>query len=206
MTTSPEYPSSSCRKRQATTQNDFEKIAKLGEQLHEAKRAERKRKLRVQILEKRLDLSRRILEEEIRSLDRDESSLDKLFHDETESSSNKRKRIAHEKSRLQDALGKNREETEKELEKLSQREFDNQFYVKLRKLEGADFDSPFNFAWYIDFPGIFGGQMVSQAGSTLLSATRHSLQRVTLRNVNCGGTAGHGVSMGHTSSSAHSSS
>ena len=135
--------------------NDFEKIAKLGEQLHEAKRAERKRKLRVQILKKRLDLSRRILEEEIRSVGRDESSLAKLFHDETDSSSNKQKRIAQEKSRLQDALVKI-ERDGKELEKLAHRAFDNQFYVKLRKLEGADFDSPFNFAWYIDFPGIFG--------------------------------------------------
>ena len=30
-----------------------------------------------------------------------------------------------------------------------------QFYPKLRKLEGADFDSPFNFAWSIDFPKRF---------------------------------------------------
>ena len=29
------------------------------------------------------------------------------------------------------------------------------FILKLRKLEGADFDSPFNFAWHIDFPGVF---------------------------------------------------
>ena len=135
----------------------FKEIANLGEQLHKAKRAERKKKLRVQILQRRFELSCRMLAEEIGSLDRDESSLVTLFHDETESSANKRKRILHEKTRLQDALGRI-EKDKKELEKLLQREFDNQFYVKLRKLEGADFDSPFNFAWYIDFPGIFNGQ------------------------------------------------
>jgi hypothetical protein len=148
---------------------DFEKIAKLGGQLHRAKRAERKRKLRVQILEKRLDLSRRILEEEIRSVGRDESSLTKLFHDETDSSSNKRKRIAQEKSRLQDALVKI-EKDGRELEKLAEREFDNQFYVKLRKLEGADFDSPFNFAWFIDFPGIFGSDNGAKSGFDIIVA------------------------------------
>ncbi len=143
--------------------DDFAKIAKLGEQLHQAKRAERKRKLRVQILERRLDLSLQILREELKSLDRDDSSLDKLFHDETESSSSKRKRISHERSQLQQALG--RIETDrKELERLSQREFDNQLYVKLRKLEGADFNSPFNFAWFIDFPGIFSGQNGARGG------------------------------------------
>jgi len=147
--------------------NDFEKITKLGEQLHQAKRAERKRKLRVQILERRLELSHRILNEEIHSLDRDESSLEKLFHDETESSSRKRKRISHEKSRLQDAMGKI-ETDRKELGKLSQREFNNQFYVKLRKLEGADFDSPFNFSWYIDFPGIFGVGNVAKSGFDII--------------------------------------
>jgi hypothetical protein len=147
--------------------NDFEKITKLGEQLHLAKRAERKRKLRLQILEMRLDLSRRILDEEIHSLDRDESSLEKLFHDETESSSRKRKRISHEQSRLQDALGRI-EKDRKELGKLSQREFDIQFYTKLRKLEGADFDSPFNFSWYIDFPGIFGGGNVAKGGFDII--------------------------------------
>ena len=42
-------------------------------------------------------------------------------------------------------------------ERLKSRVYDKQFYPKLRKLEGADFNSPFNFAWTIDFPGIFGG-------------------------------------------------
>ena len=33
--------------------------------------------------------------------------------------------------------------------------YDKDFYPKLRRLEGADFDSPFNFAWQLDFAGIF---------------------------------------------------
>jgi hypothetical protein len=137
--------------------DDFRAIAERGEKLHRAKKAEQKRKLRVEILGKRLDLSRRIVEEEIRLLARDDSALDKLFHDETESSAAKRKRIAQEKQRLEEALEKI-EKDRRELEKLADRPFDSQFYVKLRKLEGADFNSPFNFAWYIDFPQIFAAQ------------------------------------------------
>lgn len=147
--------------------DDFRAIAERGEKLHRAKKAEQKRKLRIEILGKRLDLSRRIVEQEIRLLTRDDSALDKLFHDETESSSAKRKRIAHEKGRLEEAL-KQIEKDRKDLEKLSQREYDSQFYVKLRKLEGADFDSPFNFAWCVDFPGIFAGQNGSKGGFDII--------------------------------------
>jgi hypothetical protein len=141
----------------------FQAIAKLGDRLHRAKKAEQKRKLRLEILTKRLDLSRKIIDEELRVLDTKDSSLDKLFHDETDSASAKRERISHEKKQLQEALAKI-EKDRKELDRLSQREFDNQFYVKLRKLEGADFDSPFNFAWYIDFPGAFAGKNGSKGG------------------------------------------
>lgn len=135
----------------------FQKIAKLGDELHHAKRAEKKRRLRVDILRARLDLSERIINDESKTLETSESALDTLFHDETESSADKRKRITHEKERLSEALdkiGKDRGE----LEKLANRQYDNQFYVKLRKLEGADFDSPFNFAWFIDFPQIFASK------------------------------------------------
>src|SRR5262249_34857374 len=41
------------------------------------------------------------------------------------------------------------------LEKLAKRPHDPKFYPDLRKLEGADFDSPFNFAWQLDFAEIF---------------------------------------------------
>ncbi len=143
--------------------DDFRAIADKGEKLHRARKAELKRKLRIEILEKRLSLSQEIISEELKALDRDESALDKLFHDETETSATKRKRIAQEKERLAEALTKIERDREK-LEKLTKREYDSQFYVQLRKLEGADFDSPFNFAWYIDFPGIFGGQDGTRGG------------------------------------------
>jgi len=143
--------------------DDFRAIAERGEKLHRAKKAEQKRKLRLEILGKRLSLSQEIIAEELKALDRDESALDKLFHDETESSSTKRKRITQEKEHLGEALAKIERDREK-LEKLTKREYDSQFYVQLRKLEGADFDSPFNFAWYIDFPGIFGGQNGTKGG------------------------------------------
>jgi hypothetical protein len=133
---------------------EFHSIAKLGQDLHTAKRAERRKKLRLQIVEKRLDLSQRIVQEEIKALKASDSALDSLF-EISESASEKRKRIAGEIEKLEEALkkvGKDRED----LERLSTRDFDRQFYPKLRKLEGADFDSPFNFAWAIDFPSIFG--------------------------------------------------
>jgi type I restriction-modification system DNA methylase subunit len=135
----------------------FQKIAKLGDELHHAKRAEKKRRLRVEILAARLDLSERIIKDELKTLDTSASALDTLFHDETESSADKRKRITQEKGRLSEAMGKIGKDRS-ELEKLANRQYDNQFYVKLRKLEGADFDSPFNFAWYIDFPQIFASK------------------------------------------------
>ena len=141
----------------------FQKIAKLGDELHHAKRAEKKRRLRVEILRARLDLSERIITDELNTLDTCESALDTLFHDETESSAGKRKRIKQEKERLSEALGKIGKDRS-DLEKLANHQYDNQFYVKLRKLEGADFDSPFNFTWYIDFPQIFASKANSGRG------------------------------------------
>jgi hypothetical protein len=134
--------------------DQFQTIAKLGQELHHAKRAERKKRLRLQIVEGRLDLSQRILLEEINALKRDDSALDTLFG-LSESAAEKRKRITGEIEKLEEAL-KKVDKDRGDLERLSAREFDRQFYPKLRKLEGADFDSPFNFAWAIDFPNIFG--------------------------------------------------
>src|SRR5437899_5510654 len=73
---------------------DFRAIAERGPKLHRAKKAEQKRKLRVEILGKRLSLSQCIITEELKALNTDESALDKLFHDETESTAAKRKRMA----------------------------------------------------------------------------------------------------------------
>jgi type I restriction-modification system DNA methylase subunit len=133
----------------------FRAIYKLGERFHKAKTGETKRKLRLEILDKRLALSARILEEELKAIKTDDSKLDNFFGLD-ESAAEKRKRFAHEAGKLAEAL-KEVEENRDELERLTRRGFDSQFFPKLRKLEGADFDSPFNFAWTIDFPGVFAG-------------------------------------------------
>jgi len=142
------------RERASHHASDFAAIARLGADLHKAQRSERKKKLRVDILEKRLELSRKVIEDELRLIRQRDSALDRLFGEE-ESDAEKRKRNQREMGHLEHALAK--VETDREqLEKLRRREADSQFYVKLRKLEGADFDSPFNFAWHIDFPAVFG--------------------------------------------------
>jgi N-6 DNA Methylase len=81
--------------------------------------------------------------------------LDGLFGME-ESNAKKRERNEREIKHLEDALAKVEADRQR-LEKLRRRDSDSQFYPTLRKLEGADFDSPVNFAWYVDFPGVFAG-------------------------------------------------
>jgi hypothetical protein len=132
---------------------ELDAIRKLGQQLHQATRADRKRPLRLKILQKRLSLSRRILESEIRALRSQDSALDNLFG-LAESAAKKRERLTREIGQLEGALGKVGDD-QRQLERLENRIYDEQFYPKLRKLEGAAFDSPFNFSWTIDFPGIF---------------------------------------------------
>jgi hypothetical protein len=133
----------------------FRAIYELGKQFHKAKSGERKRKLRLMILEKRLALSSSILKEELKAIEIDDSGLNTFFGLD-ESAAEKRKRFAHEAEKLAEAL-KEVEKNRDELERLTRRGFDSQFFPKLRKLEGADFDSPFNFAWTLDFPGVFAG-------------------------------------------------
>jgi Eco57I restriction-modification methylase len=135
--------------------SDIEYIHKKGLQLHRAKKAEQKRKLRLDILERRLEMSRRVLEAELKEWQKEHSLIsDTLFSDETATKAEKRKRIEQETERIQSALKKLTDDR-KELDRLASRGFDNQFYPKLRRLEGADFDSPFNFAWQIDYADIF---------------------------------------------------
>jgi len=131
----------------------FQAIAMLGNELHTAKRAQKKRRLRLEILRKRLELTQQILRNEIKTIKIEDSALDGLFGLE-ESAAKRRQRNEQEIKRLEEALGEIQAD-ERELHKLENREFDNQFYVKLRKLEGRGFDSPFNFAWRIDFPTVF---------------------------------------------------
>ncbi len=135
---------------------EFKAISKLGDELHQAKKAEKKKRLRVAILEQRLKLSGKLVQEEIERVVRDDSALDGLFGIE-ESKAKTRERNERELANLKKALASIEKDT-RELEKLTRRDADSQFYAKLRKLEGADFNSPFNFAWYIDFPNVFANE------------------------------------------------
>jgi hypothetical protein len=146
----------------------FAKIQKLGGDLHRARKSERKKYLRVEILRQRLDLSQHVLEDELKDLARQKAGvtpglLAQLGFDENASESDKRKRIEHEVQQTEKALERIQTDR-KDLDRLAGRPFDSEFFPKLRKLEGANFDSPFNFAWRIDFPNI-----ITAAPSTTLA-------------------------------------
>lgn len=156
----------------------FQEIAMLGNELHTAKRAQKKRRLRLEILRKRLELTQQILRNEIKTIKIEDSALDGLFGLE-ESAAKRRQRNQQEIKRLEEALKKIGSD-EKELEKLEKRGFDNQFYMKLRKLEGVGFDSPFNFAWRIDFPRVFrvnGGGFDIVVGNPPFVTARNPIKR-----------------------------
>jgi hypothetical protein len=153
----------------------FRAISKLGDRLHKAKTGEQKRKLRLEILEKRLALSGHILDEELRAVRSQDSALDGLFG-LADSAAKKRERLTREIAQLERALKKVEADRE-ELERLKNRVYDKQFYPKLRKLEGADFDSPFNFAWTIDFPGIFSVASISDRRFNDVGDQRSPLQQ-----------------------------
>jgi type I restriction-modification system DNA methylase subunit len=143
----------------------FAKIEKLGAELHRARKSERKKSLRVDILRQRLDLSQRVLQDELKDLDRQKADITpglfaQLGFDENTTESQKRNRIEHEIHQAEQALEKIHADRTA-LEKLAGRPFDTEFFPKLRKLEGADFDSPFNFAWRIDFPNIISTNSIT---------------------------------------------
>ncbi|MGB2862004.1 MAG: hypothetical protein WBC05_01645, partial [Sedimentisphaerales bacterium] len=74
--------------------DEYERICKLSHELHKARKAERKRRLRVDILRHRLDLSARVLNDEIKQLQAEDSNLAAKLFGETESESRGRHRIA----------------------------------------------------------------------------------------------------------------
>lgn len=141
---------------------DFDEIKKLGAKLHVAKKGETKRKLRLLILERRLDISERVLELEEQQLKSEESTFaNRLFSDETTTRAEKRKRIEQEMSRIEEAREKARADRS-ELDRLKHREAASDFQQKLRRLEGSDFDSPLNLAWSIDFSSVFASDSAGQ--------------------------------------------
>lgn len=136
--------------------DDVAAIQKLGHELHKAKNAQKKKKLRLEILGRRLDLSQRVLADE-KTLLRKGQQVGDLFGNEEGSDAEKRRRAEAEIEQLDKALAKVTSDR-KVLEKLADRPMAADFYHELRKLEGADFDSPFNFVWRIDYAEIFTGK------------------------------------------------
>ncbi|GEM_PF-589991 len=133
---------------------ELEQIEKLGTKLHKAKRGETKKKLRLEILEKRIALAQRIITDEIAELKK--GFIGSNWFGESLSEREERERTETEIERLQTAL-KQLERDEANLKKLQQRQFDKDFYRKLRELEGSEMDGPLNFAWRIDFPHVLSG-------------------------------------------------
>ena len=131
--------------------SDLERIEKLGAKLHKTTRGETKKKLRIELLEKRIALARRILEEEIVSLKKGFAASN--WFGESLTDREEREKTEMETARLQTAL-KQLERDGANLHKLEQRQFDKNFYRKLRELEGSEIDGPHNFAWRIDFPHV----------------------------------------------------
>jgi hypothetical protein len=134
---------------------EYDKIHKLGLELHRAKKSERKRKLRVEILDERLGLTELVLTNELKQLEKEDSTLAADWFGGSGSDAEKRRKLAREIERIQDALKKVQTDR-KTLEKLATQAMASDFLPRLRKLEGADFDSPFNFAWRIDYADILG--------------------------------------------------
>lgn len=139
----------------ATYRKEYEQIHKIGRKLHNAKRSQTKRKYRVEILRERLKLSERVLSEEIAQLERDDSVLANDWFGGSKSDVEKRRKIAHEVEQLNEALSKIKAD-QAALERLAATPMAADFNPRLRKLEGADFDSPFNFAWRLDYADILG--------------------------------------------------
>lgn len=140
---------------------DLEKIEKLGLQLHKAKRAEFKKKLRLEILERRIALGKRVVRDQITRLkDMAHNLSTDLFQEPGMSDREKRERTDREIRRLEEAL-KQLDRDEKELNRLEARPLDKDFYRHLRELEGAQPDGPANFVWRLDFPHVLASQPAS---------------------------------------------
>jgi hypothetical protein len=133
----------------------YDRILRLGQELHHATRGARKKQLRLDILRARLDFTESVLSAEAKELSAADSKLAAvLFGGISASDAEKRRRLAKEIAELKSAIEKIQKDR-KELDKLERKVADADFYPRLRRLEGADFDSPFNFAWRIDFANIF---------------------------------------------------
>ena len=144
--------------------NDLGAIERLGQELHQAKRAVRKKRFRLEILSRRLTLAQGVVSDQIKAYDNQAHNLGAdLFSQPDESDRAKRERLKTEINRLRAAL-KQLERDEKELQRLKVEQVDKTFYLNLRKLEGWEPDGPHNFVWRLDFPHV----LAAPAQSTVL--------------------------------------
>lgn len=136
---------------------DLERIEKLGLQLHKAKRAETKKKLRLEILERRIALGQRVVNDQISRLQKKAAEVADVWFGQSESEAAKERKITAEIVHLKEAL-KQLDRDEKELKRLQARPLEKDFYRHLRELEGAQPDGPHNFVWRLDFPHVLTGK------------------------------------------------
>ncbi|MFA7233301.1 MAG: hypothetical protein WC076_04230, partial [Terrimicrobiaceae bacterium] len=133
--------------------DQVEAIQKRGHELHKARKAEKKKELRLAILRDRLDLAESVIADQIKKIDVVADVEDNWFGESKNEAENKRRRAAA-RSNLDEALRKIATDR-RDLDRLGKSPMAADFYPRLRKLEGADFDSPFNFVWNIDYAEIF---------------------------------------------------
>jgi type I restriction-modification system DNA methylase subunit len=143
--------------------DDVAAIQKLGHELHKAKNAQKKKKLRLEILGLRLDLSERVLADEKKSLLNQAQNVTGNWFGESVSDNEQQRKIEAELKNVEAAFAKLAADR-KELERIIAAPLAADFYQRLRKLEGADFDSPFNFVWRIDYAEIFTAK---KSGTTI---------------------------------------
>src|SRR5206468_4228005 len=107
--------------------DDLARIEKLGQQLHHAKRADTKKKLRLEMLSHRLDLGKRVVTDQIAALQRQANQIAGVWFGESASETEKRRKFEKEIARLRDAL-KQLEKDRKEFQRLQSRPLDKDFY------------------------------------------------------------------------------
>lgn len=146
--------------------DQVDSIQKLGHELHKARKAEKKKELRLTILRERLTLAEIVLQDQIKDIDKQDEATSNWFG-ESNSESETRRQLAAARASLKEALNKIISDR-KELEKLSKSLLAADFYPRLRKLEGADFDSPFNFVWNIDYAEIFTPKSIATVSGEMV--------------------------------------
>jgi hypothetical protein len=146
-------------------QKEIARIQEAALRLHGETSSVKKTRLRLDIARRRMELSDRVLTDTLMLLKRKDwletQMLDESMRPLAKSKAELDVRMHH----LRDAidrlaadvveLGRIEKAYEKEREAGHRSFTDRKYLLALRKLEGASFDAPFNFAWRIDFPQVF---------------------------------------------------